>query len=171
MMRSMAGGPPTGRERSGTLSAFAHRNFRLFYTGQAVSLIGNWLTVVAQTLFVLELADSGVALGLLSAAQFGPMLVLGAWAGLRVDRSDKRRLLFVVQIVAMLQSLSLAALAFWGRPPCGEAPAAGWSISSIMRVTSSPPGAPKKSMARISANRLRKRPGLPPPRTSCASSA
>lgn len=109
--------PGAPAARTPTLLAFRSRNFRLFYTGQAVSLIGNWLTVVAQALFVLELTDSGVALGLLSAAQFGPMLVLGAWAGLRVDRADKRRLLLVVQVVAALQSLALAALAFSGSPP------------------------------------------------------
>jgi MFS family permease len=93
------------------------RNFRLFFTGQVISQIGNWLTLVAQTLLVLQLTDSGVALGLLAAAQFGPILLLGPFAGLVADRSDKRRLLLIVQTIAMAQSFALAALAFSGHPP------------------------------------------------------
>ena len=93
------------------------RNFRLFFAGQGISQVGNWLTLVAQTLLVLKLTDSGVALGILGAAQFGPVLILGPWAGLVADRSDKRRLLIIVQTIAMLQSFTLAALAFSGHPP------------------------------------------------------
>lgn len=102
-----------------TFASLAYRNFRLFFVGQGISQVGNWLTLVAQTLLVLELTDSGVALGLLAAAQFGPILVLGPWAGLIADRSDKRRLLLVVQMLAMLQSFLLAALAFSDDPPVG----------------------------------------------------
>ncbi len=93
------------------------RNFRLFFSGQLISQIGNWLTLVAQTLLVLKLTDSGIALGALAAAQFGPVLILGPWAGLVADRSDKRRLLLIVQTIAMAQSFVLAALAFTGHPP------------------------------------------------------
>lgn len=93
------------------------RNFRLFFTGQLISQIGNWLTRVAQALLVLKLTDSGVALGLLAVAQFGPVLALGPFAGLVADRSDKRRLLLVVQALAMAQSFLLAALVFTGDPP------------------------------------------------------
>jgi MFS family permease len=100
-------------------ASLRHRNFRLFFVGQLISQVGNWLTLVAQTLLVLDLTDSGIALGALAAAQFGPVLVLGPWAGLVADRSDKRRLLLVVQAVAMLQSFLLAALAFSGDPPVG----------------------------------------------------
>jgi MFS family permease len=100
-----------------TFRSFDVRNFRLFFGGQLISQIGNWLTLVAQTLLVLKLTDSGYALGALAAAQFGPVLVLGAFAGLVADRSDKRRLLIVVQFLAMAQSFVLAALAFMDRPP------------------------------------------------------
>jgi MFS family permease len=93
------------------------RNFRLFFSGQLVSQVGNWLTMVAQTLLVLRLTGSGVALGLLAATQFAPLLFLGPWAGLVADRSDKRKLLIIVQSIAMLQSFALAALAFMGDPP------------------------------------------------------
>jgi MFS family permease len=103
-----------GRE---TFASLAHRNFRLFFIGQGISQVGNWLTLVAQTLLVLELTDSGIALGALAAAQFGPILVMGPWAGLVADRSDKRRLLMTVQACAMVQSLLLAAIAFTDDPP------------------------------------------------------
>jgi MFS family permease len=105
------------RATSDTFRSFQVRNFRLFFGGQLISQIGNWLTLVAQTLLVLKLTDSGVALGLLAVAQFGPVLVLGPFAGLVADRSDKRRLLLVVQSLAMAQSFGLAALVFAGSPP------------------------------------------------------
>lgn len=132
-----------GGTRVSTLGAFAHRNFRLFYTGQAISLIGNWLTVIAQTLFVFELTGSGVALGLLSAAQFGPTLLLGAWAGLRVDRADKRKLLLVVQVVATAQSLALAALAFLGDPPV----AAVYAVALVGGLTAAFENPARRSLA------------------------
>lgn len=105
-----------GRE---TFLSLRTRNFRLFFVGQLVSQIGNWLTLLAQSLLVLRLTDSGIALGLLVAAQFGPVLVLGPWAGLVADRSDKRKLLLIVQAIAMAQSFALAALAFTDHPPVG----------------------------------------------------
>jgi MFS family permease len=100
-----------------TFRSFHIRNFRLFFGGQLISQIGNWLTLIAQTLLVLKLTDSGIALGALAAAQFGPVLLLGSWAGLVADRSDKRKLLLIVQTIAMAQSFALAALAFTGHPP------------------------------------------------------
>jgi MFS family permease len=68
--------------------------------------------MVALTLLVLHRTGSGVAVGVLAACQFGPILLLSAWAGVIVDRSNKRRLLFVTQSLEMCQSLALAALAF-----------------------------------------------------------
>jgi MFS family permease len=97
--------------------SFDIRNFRLFFAGQLVSQVGNWLTLVAQTLLVLKLTDSGYALGALAAAQFGPILLVGAFAGLVADRSDKRRLLMIVQALAMAQSFCLAVLGFMTNPP------------------------------------------------------
>jgi len=102
-----------------TFASFGIRNFRLFFLGQGISQIGNWLTLIAQTLLVLDLTGDGVAVGLLVACQFAPVLLLGAWAGLVADRSDKRRLLFIVQIGAMAQSFVLAGLAFMDDPPLG----------------------------------------------------
>jgi MFS family permease len=100
-----------------TFRALRNRNFRLFFTGQLISQAGTWLTTIALTLLVLQLTHSGVAIGLLTAAQFGPVLLFGAWGGLIADRSDKRRLLIITQTLEMLQSFALAALAFMSHPP------------------------------------------------------
>ncbi|HEY2813024.1 MAG TPA: MFS transporter [Acidimicrobiales bacterium] len=100
-----------------TFRSLRVRNFRLFFTGQLISQVGNWLTLVAQTLLVLKLTDSGIALGALAAAQFGPVLILGPWGGLVADRSDKRKLLLIVQTIAMMQSFALAVLGFSHSPP------------------------------------------------------
>jgi MFS family permease len=102
-----------------TLSSLRSRNFRLFFIGQTISNSGNWLTLVALTLLVLHRTHSGAAIGLLSACQFGPMLVLAPWAGVIVDRHDKRRLLVVTQSIEMAQSFALAALAFMHQAPLG----------------------------------------------------
>jgi MFS family permease len=95
-----------------TFSSLGTRNFRLFFVGQLISNSGNWLTTVALTLLVLHRSGSGTAVGLLSACQFGPILILSAWAGLLADRSNKRRLLYVTQALEMVQSFVLAILAF-----------------------------------------------------------
>ncbi|MCU1353374.1 MAG: arabinose efflux permease family protein [Acidimicrobiales bacterium] len=92
---------------SDTFVSLHVRNFRLFFTGQLISQAGTWLTMVAQTLLVLKLTNSGIALGLLTACQFGPVLLLGAWAGAVADRADKRRFLTMLQAGAMLQSTAL----------------------------------------------------------------
>ncbi|MEP7202209.1 MAG: MFS transporter [Ilumatobacteraceae bacterium] len=103
--------------RISTFKSLRIRNFRLFFSGQLISQIGNWLTLIAQALLVLKLTDSGFALGLLAACQFGPVLLLGAWSGLIADRSDKRKLLIIVQSFAMVQSFALAFIAFMHNPP------------------------------------------------------
>lgn len=114
-----------------TFRSLRTRNFRLFFGGQLVSQVGNWLTMVAQTLLVLKLTGSGIYLGLVAATQFGPILVLGPWAGLVADRSDKRRLLITVQSIAMVQSFALAALVFSGSNSLG----AIFAISLVGGIT------------------------------------
>jgi len=84
-----------------------------------VSNTGNWLTNVALILLVLDLTGSGLAVGLLAACQFGPILLLSAWAGALADRSDKRRFLMVTQSLEMVESIGLAILAFLPHPPLG----------------------------------------------------
>jgi MFS family permease len=102
-----------------TFASLRTRNFRLFFIGQLISNTGNWLTNVALTLLVLTLTGSGVAVGLLAACQYGPVLVLTAWGGAIADRSNKRRMLLVTQSLEMLQSCALAVLAFMPHPPLG----------------------------------------------------
>jgi MFS family permease len=108
------------RLRGAAHSTFASlwtRNFRLFFFGQLVSNTGNWLTMVALTLLVLHRTGSGLAVGILAACQFGPILCLSAWAGLIADRTNKRHLLYVTQTLEMCQSFTLAALAFMPHAP------------------------------------------------------
>ena len=93
-----------------------HRNFRLFFFGQFVSQVGNWLTLVTQSLLVLHLGGKGIDVGILAACQFMPILLLGAYGGVTADRTDKRRLLLVVQSIAMLQSFALAFVASRSHP-------------------------------------------------------
>ena len=102
-----------------TFRSLGVRNFRLFFAGQLISQIGNWLTLLALALLVLKLTNRGVAVGLLTGCQFAPVLLLGPWAGLIADRSKKRRLLLASNSVGMAQSCGLAALAFLNHPPVG----------------------------------------------------
>ena len=85
--------------RTSLFASLRVRNYRLFASGQVVSLVGTWMQRVAQDWLVLELSGgSPVALGVAAALQFGPTLLLSLWAGGLADRYDKRRLLFALQI-------------------------------------------------------------------------
>jgi uncharacterized membrane protein len=77
------------------LAAFAVPNYRRFTIGQTISLVGSWTETVAQAVLVLQLTHSGIWLGLATAARYAPVLVLTPYAGVIVDRYDKRRLLLV----------------------------------------------------------------------------
>ena len=100
-----------------TFTSLAFRNFRLFFVGQLISQVGSWMRMVAMALLVLKITDDGVAVGVLVAFQFLPVLLIGPWAGLVADRSDKRKLLLIVQSCLMGQSFVLASLAAMGNPP------------------------------------------------------
>src|SRR5258707_4922159 len=100
---------------SSTREAFAtsfrslrHRNFRLYWTGQLVSLIGTWMQSVAQGWLMHRLTSSAFMLGLLGFCQFAPVLVFSLWAGVIADRVDKRRLLLITQSLAMAQAVAIA---------------------------------------------------------------
>jgi len=96
------------------LRAFRHRDFRLFWGGQMISLIGTWMQSVGQAWVVLELTHSPFKLGVISALQFGPMLFLSFLAGALADRVRKRRLILLTQSALMVQALALAALDWTG---------------------------------------------------------
>lgn len=94
-----------------TFGSLAVRNFRLFATGQVVSATGTWMMVVAQDWLVLVLTgDSGPALGLVTALQFAPVLLLTLYGGRLADRFDKRMLLTAANLAAGVLALVLAVL-------------------------------------------------------------
>jgi MFS family permease len=85
-------------------------NYRRYFAGQLVSLSGNWMQVVAELWLILTLTGSGIAVGLTTALQFLPLLLIGAWGGALADRVDKRRLLVVTQALMALPALALWAV-------------------------------------------------------------
>src|SRR6266581_4587195 len=95
------------------LRALAHRDYRLFWAGQLVSLVGTWMQTVGQSWLVLELTNSPLRLGLIGTLQYAPMLAFSFVTGALVDRARKRRLILGTQAALMCQAFALAALA-WG---------------------------------------------------------
>lgn len=96
------------------IRALRSRNYRLFFSGQSVSLIGTWMTRIAMSWLVYRLTHSAVLLGVVGFASQIPAFLLGPIAGVLVDRWDRHRTLIVTQALAMCQSLALAALALAG---------------------------------------------------------
>ncbi len=94
--------------------ALRHRNYRLFFSGQSISLIGTWLTRVATSWLIYRLTGSAMLLGILGFAGQIPTFFLAPLAGVLVDRWDRYRVLLVAQILAMVQSALLAGLALAG---------------------------------------------------------
>ena len=105
---------PAFRPRTGVFRALRYRNYRLFFSGQTVSLIGTWITRVATSWLVYRLTGSVLLLGLVGFAGQIPTLILAPFAGVLVDRWNRHRILVVTQILSMLQSFALAGLAFAG---------------------------------------------------------
>ena len=96
------------------LRSLQHRNFRLFYLGQLVSLSGTWMQSLAQAWLIYRLTNSGFMLGLASAATLAPSLVFGLYGGVLADRFSRRGLLIGAQALAMLQAFVLATLTLSG---------------------------------------------------------
>ncbi len=95
--------------------ALRHRNFRLFFGGQSISLIGTWMTRVATSWLVYRLTKSSLLLGTVGFAGQIPTFLLAPLAGVIVDRIDRRKVLVWTQVLAMIQSLALAALTLSNR--------------------------------------------------------
>ena len=91
-----------------------HRNYRLFFMGQIVSLAGTWMQNIALAWFVVELTHSPLAIGGLAFCRFFPFMVFGLYAGVIADRFDNRRLVIATQTAQMMVSVALASLAFSG---------------------------------------------------------
>jgi MFS family permease len=94
--------------------ALRHRNYRLFFSGQSLSLIGTWMTRIATSWLVFRLTHSTLLLGVVGFAGQIPSFLLAPFAGVLVDRWNRHRLLVATQVLAMLQSAALAALALGG---------------------------------------------------------
>jgi MFS family permease len=94
--------------------ALRHRNFRLFFGGQSISLIGTWMTRVATSWLVYRLTGSALLLGVIGFAGQIPTFLLAPFAGVWVDRLDRRQVLVWTQALSMVQSLALAALTLSG---------------------------------------------------------
>src|SRR3984957_5635072 len=107
---------PIGRAARQTFQALRVRNYRLYFLGQVISASGTWMHAVALGLLVLSdrLHGNGFNVGLVTALQFLPMLLLGSWGGLIVDRVDKRRLLYITQTASGLLALALGLLVALG---------------------------------------------------------
>ena len=96
------------------IRALRHPNYRLFFSGQSISLIGTWITRVATSWLVYRLTGSALLLGVVGFCGQIPTLLLSPFAGVLVDRHDRHRILVITQIFSMLQSLALALLALPG---------------------------------------------------------
>ncbi|HEY0379702.1 MAG TPA: MFS transporter [Pyrinomonadaceae bacterium] len=96
------------------LRALGHRNYKLFFSGQSVSLIGTWMTRIATSWLVYRLTGSALLLGVVGFAGQIPSFVFAPFAGVLVDRWNRHKLLVATQVLAMLQSLALAVLALTG---------------------------------------------------------
>src|SRR4051794_25637165 len=105
--------PPTGG-LGFMVRALHHRNYRLFFMGQTVSLIGTWMTRIATSWLVYRLTGSALLLGLVGFAGQIPTFLLAPFAGVLVDRWNRHRVLVVTQALAMLQSALLAWYALRG---------------------------------------------------------
>ena len=110
--------PPEGlRPANGPLAlleVFRHRNYRLFFSGQLVSLMGTWITTVAQGWLVYSLTHSPLLLGVVSFASQVPVFFLSSFGGMVSDRVDRRKMLILTQALSMVESSALAILTLTG---------------------------------------------------------
>ncbi len=109
------------------LRAFKYRNYRLFFAGQCVSLIGTWMQTVALSWLIYRLTGSTLLLGVTGFASQAPSLLLAPFTGPAADRFDRRGILLVTQVLSMLQALALGLLVLLGSPE-------PWQIVSLAAV-------------------------------------
>ena len=90
--------------------ALRHRNYRTWFIGQTISLVGTWMQTMAQQVLVYRLTGSAAALGMVNFVALIPLIPLSLWGGSLVDRLPKRRVIIVTQAIMLVQALLLAAL-------------------------------------------------------------
>ncbi len=96
------------------MSVFRHRNYRLFFAGQLLSMMGSWMQIIGQAWLVYQLTGSPLALGLIGFLQQGPVFFLSAIGGTVADRMDRRTLIMITQSCFLFQAAALAILSFTG---------------------------------------------------------
>jgi MFS family permease len=101
---------PIQRFRRDTFASLANYNYRLYFFGQATSLIGTWMQTIAQSFLVFHLTGSAVDVGLVVALQTLPVLLLGPYAGVVADRVDKRKMMIILQSLMGVQALVFGVL-------------------------------------------------------------
>lgn len=94
--------------------SLSNRNYRLYFSGQLVSLVGTWMQIIGQSWLVWKLTGSGLNVGIVTGLQFGPMLIGGAWGGLIADRYPKRRILIITQAAFAVFAGALALVVTTG---------------------------------------------------------
>ncbi len=97
-----------------TFASLSVPNYRRYFSGQVVSITGNWMQMVAEMWLMVQLTGNGVSVGLVAAFQFLPIMLFGAWGGLLADRMNKRRLLTITQTAMAAPALALWALTVSG---------------------------------------------------------
>jgi MFS family permease len=109
------GSQPATNDGTHLIRALRHRNYRLFFGGQSLSLTGTWITRVATSWLVYRLTGSELLLGVVAFAGQIPLLVLAPFGGVLGDRWDRRKILIITQVLSAVQSLALFGLAVSGR--------------------------------------------------------
>jgi MFS family permease len=112
--RAAAKALPAGRRQPSTFRALRHRNYRLFFFGQLISLIGTWMQTIAQQWLVYRLTGSATMLGMISLLGVLPLLPMSLWGGSLADRFPRRSIILVTQTIMMVLAFLLAALTWTG---------------------------------------------------------
>jgi MFS family permease len=108
-----------------TFASLSVPNYRRYFTGQAVSISGNWMQTVAEMWLIVQLTGSGVSVGITAGLQFLPVLLFGAWGGVLADRLPKRTLLTCTQLL-----MAIPALALWALTASGHVEA--WMVFALV---------------------------------------
>src|ERR1700729_3267334 len=95
-------------------SSLRQHNYRLYFSGQLISVVGTWMQTIAQSFLVLGLTHSGTQLGLVTAVRFLPIFLFGPLGGVVADRLDKRRVLYLTQALSGLLAAAFAILVATG---------------------------------------------------------
>ena len=113
-----------------TFSSLRVPNYRKYFTGQVISITGNWMQIVGEMWLMVKLTGSGVSVGLTAGLQFLPILLFGAWGGLLADRMSKRTLLTFTQLAMVVPAVTLFVLALTGA-------AEPWMVLALVLVRGS----------------------------------